>query len=166
MERVEDWLAFAKSRQTSESVFPNEIALEEDKTVLRNMQEMLDHLHAHLSKDGHSQLKRLVGNLHNPEQSKRMKPVSLGELNTADLCFIIAIMFEQRLRFVDAENAELRILLERAHHRIGRLEVEVHNMKHPNPKNSSITGPHPKMSTVQYKREMSSDETKTSCNDQ
>ncbi|KHN80496.1 hypothetical protein Tcan_17087 [Toxocara canis] len=98
---------------------------------LSNMQIMLEHLRTHLSKDGSSQLKRLIGNIDNPQGSKRMKPISLSELNTADLCLIIAIMLERRLNVVDKENERLKLALEKANQRISKLERETSTLKPP-----------------------------------
>uniref|UniRef100_A0A915B3K2 Uncharacterized protein n=1 Tax=Parascaris univalens TaxID=6257 RepID=A0A915B3K2_PARUN len=90
-----------------------------------NMETMLEQLRGQLSKDGTSQLRRIIGNIDNPGTSKRMKPISLSELNTADLCFIIAVLLERRLSLVSAENEGLRMAIRVAYNRIAKLEQEI-----------------------------------------
>uniref|UniRef100_A0A0M3HP52 DUF4806 domain-containing protein n=1 Tax=Ascaris lumbricoides TaxID=6252 RepID=A0A0M3HP52_ASCLU len=114
---VEEWQSKSKAASRGMSCL-------DDLDHIANMETMLEQLRGQLSKDGSSQLRRIIGNIENPETSKRMKPISLSELNTADLCFIIAVLLERRLSLVSAENEGLRMAIRVAYHRIAKLEQE------------------------------------------
>lgn len=84
-----------------------------------------------MSKDGNSQLQRLINNIDNPEKGKPMKAVSLGELNTVDLYFIIVAIMERRVITCEEENDALKEALKKALKRIAVLENQVGINRHP-----------------------------------
>ncbi|VDN52843.1 unnamed protein product [Dracunculus medinensis] len=97
----------------------------DDINYSRNIKRMLNHLKDQISKDGKSQLQRLLGNIDNPQESKPMKGVSLGELNSADLYFIIVAIIERRVIPFKIENRSLKIELKNMKERIVALEDQI-----------------------------------------
>lgn len=85
-----------------------------------------------ISRNGNSQLQRLINNIDNPEKSKPMKAVSLGELNTADLHFIIVAILERRMVTCEEQNDALKRSLKKALRRIDELEHFIGSMKESN----------------------------------
>ncbi|VDK28171.1 unnamed protein product [Gongylonema pulchrum] len=92
---------------------------------MHNIKTMLEKLSTQVSKDGNSQLQRLINNIDNPEKSKPMKAVSLGELNTVDLYFIIVAILERRVITCEEENDALKKALKKALRRITVLEEKL-----------------------------------------
>uniref|UniRef100_A0A0R3S1J3 Uncharacterized protein n=1 Tax=Elaeophora elaphi TaxID=1147741 RepID=A0A0R3S1J3_9BILA len=89
---------------------------------MQNIKAMLEKSSAQISRDGNSQLQRLINNIDNPEQTKPMKAVSLGELNTVDLYFIIVAILERRIITCEEQNDALKRSLKKALRRISELE--------------------------------------------
>lgn len=88
-----------------------------------------------ISRDGNSQLQRLINNIDNPEKTKPMKAVSLGELNTVDLYFIVVAILERRIITCEEQNDALKKSLKKAQRKIARLEEFI--QKSEKPKGSS-----------------------------
>lgn len=97
---------------------------------MQNIKAMLEKLSTQVSKDGNSQLQRLINNIDNPEKGKPMKAVSLGELNTVDLYFIIVAIMERRVITCEEENDALKEALKKALKRIAVLENQVGINRH------------------------------------
>lgn len=93
-----------------------------DVDYMFNIKSMLDKVETQISKDGKSQLQRLINNIDNPDKSKPMKAVPLSELNTVDLYFIIVALLERRVITCMEENDALKEALKKALHRISILE--------------------------------------------
>ncbi|VDM96461.1 unnamed protein product [Thelazia callipaeda] len=91
---------------------------------MQNIKAMLEKLSSQVSKDGNSQLQRLINNIENPEKTKPVKAISLGELNTVDLYFIIIAILERRIITCEEENDALKEALKKAFRRITTLEEQ------------------------------------------
>ncbi|KAL4003357.1 hypothetical protein ACH3XW_7280 [Acanthocheilonema viteae] len=91
---------------------------------MQNIKAMLEKSSSQISQDGNSQLQRLINNIDNPEKTKPMKAVSLGELNTVDLYFIIVAILERRIITCEEQNDILKRSLKKALRRIAELEVQ------------------------------------------
>ncbi|MCP9258240.1 hypothetical protein DINM_002745 [Dirofilaria immitis] len=79
-----------------------------DIDYVQNIKAMLEKSSSQISQDGNSQLQRLINNIDNPEKTKPMKAVSLSELNTVDLYFLIVTILERRIVSCEEQNDALK----------------------------------------------------------
>ncbi|VDK86201.1 unnamed protein product [Litomosoides sigmodontis] len=112
-----------------QSSFASSTSYNSEIDYVQNIKAMLEKSSSQISRDGNSQLQRLINNMDNPEKSKPMKTVSLGELNTADLYFIIVAILERRVITCEEQNDTLKRSLKKALRRINELEHLIGSMK-------------------------------------
>ncbi|EFO20835.1 hypothetical protein LOAG_07659 [Loa loa] len=112
---------------------------------MQNIKTMLESSSSQISRNGNSQLQRLINNIDNPEKTKPMKAVSLGELNTVDLYFIIVAILERRIITCEEQNDALKKSLKKALRRIAKLEDLIGNTELPERSLQMLT--HSKSST-------------------
>ncbi|KAK6102660.1 Uncharacterized protein BM_BM17433 [Brugia malayi] len=98
---------------------------------MQNIKAMLEKSSSQISRNGNSQLQRLINNIDNPEKTKPMKAVSLGELNTVDLHFIIVAILERRIITCEEQNDALKKSLKKALRKIAKLEDLIGNTEEP-----------------------------------
>ncbi|CAG9537648.1 unnamed protein product [Cercopithifilaria johnstoni] len=112
---------------------------------MQNIKAMLENSSPQISRNGNSQLQRLINNIDNPQKSKPMKAISLGELNTVDLYFIVVSILERRIITCEERNDALKRSLKKALRRIAELEDFIGNTEEPKGSLKMLT--HSKSST-------------------
>uniref|UniRef100_A0A915PY41 Uncharacterized protein n=1 Tax=Setaria digitata TaxID=48799 RepID=A0A915PY41_9BILA len=126
------------AKRISPSSFTSSNSSGSEIDYMQNIKSMLEKLSSQISQDGNSQLQRLINNIDNPEKTKPMKAVSLGELNTVDLYFIIVAILERRIVTCEEQNDALKKALKKALRRITELEDLVGNTTDASSENSKV----------------------------